>query len=856
MTKNFKCKSISYRANLDKNSFEGRLIYVGRSFSDLKKKSKRSSRIKDPNSSDYNDILNYILSDEYNGKGNLEFLTIDSTFSCENYWILDAEPQVVDLFNKIFSRSSLFPVSSSFVFSMAFSKEGQKGFSKIFDLEESKSEKTEDGSEEVSINKFNTLQGRVVERAFCQYTHRPRKITDSIETRKDLLWFSSRFKIHIEECDLELLKTGSKSYDDIKENTVTVIKTHTPLNIPLALPLREYQETAVALLKQKLENSIKIYGEENTGLLIADQVGLGKTPTAIGCVAEPHLRPALVVCPTHLCNQWEHEIKKFLPNSRVKILKGVKNIKDPGDADFYITTYSRLSAWADVFGTGDRERLINSIIFDEVHELRREETRKYDAALYLTSIAKVKVGLSATPIMNYGNDIFNVMRILDPSILGNYSDFTREWTYVGQIRDPRLLGNFLRKNHAMIRRTRDDVKRYLSQVNKIMYTIDADLETLRAVEEESRQLAIKILTGNFKESGQAARELDYILRQATGVAKAAGVAEMVRVIVESGEKVVLFGWHKKVYEIWGERLSDLNPVFYTGSESPIEKEDSLKRFREDDSCKVFIISLRSGSGLNGLQDVSSYCVFGELDWSPGIMEQCIGRLWREGQKNMVTAMYITVADGSDPVIMGVLGLKKSEAAQIIDPTSKEIGESFANDKSRIQSLVESILKKEVDMPDLDISKKEEVGKKKEAEDLIIEHIRKTQFPVNIEAEAQEKMHKLLKKVSLLRDSLIADKIIEREYVIDSKNRIDFCISDHGEIKNPMSMIGVEMKVSGASRADSLRQIKRYAHTGLFKSIILACPWAGLEPFDVKIDLQGKEYSVKVYPVNIGENAGI
>jgi hypothetical protein len=48
-----------------------------------------------------------------------------------------------------------------------------------------------------------------------------------------------------------------------------------------------------------------------------------------------------------------------------------------------------------------------------------------------------------------------------------------------------------------------------------------------------------------------------LLRQATGIAKAPFVADFVRLLVESGEKVLLYGWHREVYSIWRDKLKDL-----------------------------------------------------------------------------------------------------------------------------------------------------------------------------------------------------------------------------------------------------------------------------------------------------------
>ena len=106
---------------------------------------------------------------------------------------------------------------------------------------------------------------------------------------------------------------------------------------------------------------------------------------------------------------------------------------------------------------------------------------------------------------------------------------------------------------------------------------------------------------------------------------------------------------------------------------------------------VLIMSLRSGAGIDDLQHRCSVVVFGELDWSPGIHQQVIWRLDREGQKNPVTAFFLVSDEGSDPPIMDVLGIKASEASQIVDPY---VGvQRVEEDTTNLRRLVERYLEK-------------------------------------------------------------------------------------------------------------------------------------------------------------------
>ena len=219
-----------------------------------------------------------------------------------------------------------------------------------------------------------------------------------------------------------------------------------------------------------------------------------------------------------------------------------------------------------------------------------------------------------------------------------------------------------------------------------------DAAAVQSIEDLAQKLAIRATTGTFVERGQAARELDMMVRQATGVSKAKAVAQFVRLMVEAGEAVLLVGWHRAVYDIWLEEMADFKPAMYTGSESASQKDREKERFLSGET-NVLIMSLRSGAGLglDGLQARCSVLVIGELDWSPGIHQQIIWRLDREGQEQPVTAFFLVSEEGSDPPIMDVLGIKASEAHRIVDP---HLGVQKAeDDMSNLRRLVDRYLKR-------------------------------------------------------------------------------------------------------------------------------------------------------------------
>ncbi len=502
----------------------------------------------------------------------------------------------------------------------------------------------------------------------------PFRFINDPEMCGDLLWFMTRYPLEISEKDLGRLKRGRKKF----ENKIDEIEHYFDPNYkPVALDFKDGQK---ARDYQATGKDIYMAAKRTC---CADDIGLGKTVLSICSFTEKKCLPALVTVQTHLTKQWKAEIEKFL-DVTVHIIKTRKPYKLP-PAEVYISKYGSLSGWVDVFAKG----MFKSVVFDEVQELRREESQKYQAAKIVADRARYVLGLSATPIYNYGDEIFNIMQVIDPNVLGNRYDFMREWVMDKTVTDPKALGAYLREKHALFKRTRADVGRELPPVNTIIHTVPIDYKEVENSRSLAKMLAQQTLNGSFVERGRAARDLSIMLRQSTGIAKAKGVADYVRILLENGEPVLLAGWHRDVYDIWLKELEGFNPLMYTGTESEAQKRKTKEGFINGDS-NLMIISLRSGVGLDGLQNSRcKYVLIGELDWSPEVHNQIIGRVDRDGQENEVTAIFLTVDYGSDPSIVDICGLKASQSHGIVNPLLAPAQQY--SDGARLKKLAEDYL---------------------------------------------------------------------------------------------------------------------------------------------------------------------
>lgn len=525
-------------------------------------------------------------------------------------------------------------------------------------------------------------------------------IADTDETCRDLAWFMERFPLEpASDRAAERLVAGTTAHERLEQDLQQLALNGSPIELRFDVECRKtprpYQESAVAHLQVRKR------------FLLADDVGLGKTLTGLLAAARADARPALIVPPTHLPPRWEDEVRESFPELTIHVArkttppaKWLTDIAAPTliDAqlpDILVIPYSRLQGWAPYLAGK-----IRTVIFDEVQELRAGlATLKGTAAAQVCEHADYVMGLSATPIHNYGGEIWNLYNILAPNQLGTREEFTREWISRGDhVSEPDALGNYLREQGLMLRRTRSEVGRQIPEAIKIDHLVDADHEALDDVIASAQALAQLILAADSTpaERWQAAGDIDWKLRQATGIDKAPYVADFTRMVLQSEQRVVMWGWHRAVYDIWMHRLAEFNPVLYTGSESPAQKKAAEAAFKapyKDDGtdARILIMSLRSGAGVDGLRHVARVGIFGELDWSPAVHTQAVGRLERDGITDPPVIYFLHADHGSDPIILDVLQTKRGQSDPMLND-KQNLPKTAKPDTGRAKALAHAILR--------------------------------------------------------------------------------------------------------------------------------------------------------------------
>ena len=485
-------------------------------------------------------------------------------------------------------------------------------------------------------------------------------IPASEEAARDLEMLRFRYDLEMNDDDAALLTMEAEAHRERAERVESILNGDRldvdGLRVP-ALPAKwSCQDRNADLISA-------VYGT-----LIGDKLGRGKTYSGAMTFRNPDALPAVVVCPPHITGQWERQIRRFWPDLTVHVAQKMKPYDLPVRPDVFVIPYSKIAGWADTVA-GEAQ----SVIFDEMQHLRNgpqswssKGSIRGEACLMIANLATYRVGLTGTPVHNYGGDMFNIMGLLRPELLGTRDEFIREWcgmteNYKTVVRDPEALAEYLMSEGAFTADPGDPGEKPL----RMEHVIESDRAEFDRIIANATAMAEAMLHGVSREERfSASGQFEMWMRKATGIAKAPYVATFADMLLEETPKIVLVGYHRDVYRIWNERLGHHGVAMYTGSESAKQKEVSFDRFVNDPATRILMMSLASGEGIDGLQAATNVVVFGELDWSPAIPTQIIGRLDRGEQDKQVLAYFLTSddPDGCDPHMLNTLGVKDRQGA--------------------------------------------------------------------------------------------------------------------------------------------------------------------------------------------------
>lgn len=426
--------------------------------------------------------------------------------------------------------------------------------------------------------------------------------------------------------------------------------------------------------------------EINWGGILADDMGLGKTVQALSFLEKYRSRhgklKALVVCPTTLIYNWENEIKKFTPSLTYHIHHGGQRsrIKDElMNYDVTITTYGTLRSDIKLFISIE----FDYIILDESQAIKNPSSKVTRAASLLN--AKHRLCMSGTPLQNNTFDIFAQMNFLNPGLLGTMEFFRQEFSIPID-----KFGEEDRKEHLkkilypfILRRTKEQVAKDLPEKQEMVLFCEMEDEQRKIYDAYRNDYRNQIL-GTIESQGIQRSQLTILqglmkLRQICDSPAILNEAEkfenhsikleeLTREITENigNHKALIFSQFLGMLALIRGKLTELGVKFeyFDGSTSAPDREKAIQSFQNDESVRVFLISLKAGGvGLN--LTAADYVYIVDPWWNPAVEQQAIDRTHRIGQTKNIFAYRMICKDTIEDKILQLQEKKRLLAKELI-----------------------------------------------------------------------------------------------------------------------------------------------------------------------------------------------
>ncbi|MCA9937630.1 MAG: DEAD/DEAH box helicase [Anaerolineales bacterium] len=427
--------------------------------------------------------------------------------------------------------------------------------------------------------------------------------------------------------------------------------------------------------------------------MLCDEVGLGKTIEAGLVVKEYLLRQmverVLILTPPGLVEQWREELAQkfsltdFVTNSD-------EAFRVAGD-DAWAKFPRVIASIAAARLTGTRQIITSLnydlVIVDEAHHLKNRSSVTWK---FVNDLQKRFIlMLTATPVENRLEELYNLITILKPGQLSTPQEFRRQFVVKGDPHSPKNRG-LLRELMAdvMIRHSRGQVNVKLPprRAHTVRLTLSPEEQSLyrnvsdfaRRVLREGRDSGMRKLTLGIlqrevgssplaasqtlqKLAGQPAwkahqARLQALAEEAAAVSGWSKADALLRILRSAGDdRVLIFTHFQATLDALGERLADagIDYIPYHGGLSIAHKDAAIRQFESEG--RVLLSTEAAGEGRN-LQFCHIMVNF-DLPWNPQRIEQRVGRIHRVGQTRQVEIFNLSAQGTIEDYLLNILDRK-------------------------------------------------------------------------------------------------------------------------------------------------------------------------------------------------------
>jgi superfamily II DNA or RNA helicase len=442
--------------------------------------------------------------------------------------------------------------------------------------------------------------------------------------------------------------------------------------------LRPYQQTGVEWVHHLASNGM-------CGIL-ADEMGLGKTlqtlaflhhRRAAGAASGAPPRPALVICPTSLVFNWRDEAQRFTPDLKTLSIHGAKRaplFEQIPAHDIIITSYALMRRDLDRY----KDTEFDCIVLDEAQHIKNKGSQ--NAQSVKTLQADHRLVLTGTPIENSLLDLWSIFDFLMPGYLGSANEFKNRYEIpIARANDAAAQDRLKRRVRPFIlRRTKAEVASDLpAKLEQVAYCelTEEQKQVYQSILEQSRrnlfdltgkktpeQSRIAILTALMR-LRQACCHLEMLpfdepREWKEPSAKHDYFMELLRQAVDGGHRILVFSQFVSMLKLVERSLKEKEVKYCYLDGSTLDRRSEVKKFQEDDTIPVFLISLKAGGTGMNLTGADMVVHFDPW-WNPAVEDQATARAHRIGQSRIVHS-YKLIARGTVEEKIVNLQQKKKE----------------------------------------------------------------------------------------------------------------------------------------------------------------------------------------------------
>lgn len=218
----------------------------------------------------------------------------------------------------------------------------------------------------------------------------------------------------------------------------------------------------------------------------------------------------------------------------------------------------------------------------------------------------------------------------------------------------------LLRDVCMIRREKTEVLKDLPEKTRTVIEMELPDAAKKSYERAESDFIEWLQQQEGDEAARRAMQAETLvrigkLRQLAARGRMVPTCEWIDDFIETGRKLVVFGWHKDILYELGAKYGA--PVI-TG-DTPLEhRQEYVDRFQEDPETKILVLGIRAG-GVGLTLTAASDVLFVETGWTAGEMDQAEDRCHRIGQKNNVACYYAFAPGTIDEYLMDLIEEKRN-----------------------------------------------------------------------------------------------------------------------------------------------------------------------------------------------------